>query len=31
VPVSPGLLAYLDRASRAHVLAEWDAALTGAP
>ena len=31
VPVSPGLLAYLDGASRARVLAEWTAALTGAP
>lgn len=29
VPVSPGLLAYLDRASRARVLEEWTAALTG--
>lgn len=27
VPVSPGLLAYLDGASRARVLAEWQAAL----
>jgi hypothetical protein len=27
VPVSPGLLAYLDAASRARVLAEWNAAL----
>ncbi|OYU19419.1 MAG: iron ABC transporter [Rhodobacteraceae bacterium PARR1] len=31
VPVSPGLLAYLDRASRARVLAEWDAAVNGDP
>lgn len=31
VPVSPGLLAYLDRASRARVLAEWAAALNGKP
>lgn len=29
VPVSPGLLAYLDAASRARVLAEWNAALEG--
>lgn len=29
VAVSPGLLAYLDRASRARVLAEWNAALEG--
>jgi iron(III) transport system substrate-binding protein len=27
VPVSPGLLAYLDAASRARVLAQWNAAL----
>jgi len=29
VPVSPGLLAYLDAASRARVLADWNAALEG--
>ena len=29
VAVSPGLLAYLDAASRARVLAEWNAALEG--
>lgn len=29
VPVSPGLLAYIDRASRARVMEEWTAALTG--
>jgi iron(III) transport system substrate-binding protein len=29
VPVSPGLLAYLDAASRARVLAEWQRALEG--
>ncbi|WP_333814558.1 ABC transporter substrate-binding protein [Tabrizicola sp.] len=29
VPVSPGLLAYLDAASRARVLAQWNAALEG--
>ena len=29
VTVSPGLLAYLDGASRARVLAEWNAALEG--
>lgn len=29
VPVSPGLLAYLDAASRARVLAKWNAALHG--
>lgn len=29
VPVSPGLLAYLDVASRARVLADWKAALEG--
>ena len=29
VPVSPGLLAYLDTASRARVLARWNAALEG--
>jgi iron(III) transport system substrate-binding protein len=27
VPVSPGLLAYLDAASRARILADWNAAL----
>ena len=29
VSVSPGLIAYLDAASRARVLAEWKAALEG--
>jgi hypothetical protein len=29
VPVSPGLLAYLDTASRAQVLAKWQRALDG--
>ena len=29
VPVSPGLLAYLDRATRARLLARWNRALAG--
>jgi iron(III) transport system substrate-binding protein len=29
VPVSPGLLAYLDTATRARVLADWESALAG--
>ncbi|WP_347268621.1 ABC transporter substrate-binding protein [Paracoccus sp. (in: a-proteobacteria)] len=29
VPVSPGLLAYLDQATRARLLARWNAALSG--
>ena len=29
VPVSPGLLVYLDQAKRAHLIKRWNAALTG--